>query len=248
VHWIDRDPKTLERQAQLESRQRSDLDDEERARLLIASQIAAGSSSLEEDNEECLEENKLERSENMPKIGISLNVNLGDKSRGILGKLGSSVFSVEDEAVAPNDKTIRNEKAVPIIQQIRQEDERRRERELDSMDRRERLDYWLQEGLCVKIINKVVGVGKYYKQKGAVVRVLDRYVADVEVSGLAVLRLDQDDLETVLPKVDTSELSLTRVRDSSSFSSHLCVLVGWESSYDCERSRSRSASITVSYK
>ena len=42
IQWIDRDPKTLEKQAKLELRQQAELDDEERTKMLIESQIAAG--------------------------------------------------------------------------------------------------------------------------------------------------------------------------------------------------------------
>jgi DNA/RNA-binding protein KIN17 len=61
-------------------------------------------------------------------------------------------------------------------------------------------------GLVVKIVNKSVGDGKFYKAKGVVASVLDKYVAIVRVvdesSGKSArLQVDQEDLETVIPKV-----------------------------------------------
>jgi len=39
----------------------------------------------------------------------------------------------------------------------------------------ERKDYWLSRGLVVKVMNKKVGDGKYYKLKGRVDKVIERY-------------------------------------------------------------------------
>jgi DNA/RNA-binding protein KIN17 len=63
-----------------------------------------------------------------------------------------------------------------------------------------RLDYWLFEGIVVKVMAKELAAQGYYKAKGAVTRVIDRYVAEVELSdGGDVIRVDQAQLETVLP-------------------------------------------------
>ena len=67
-------------------------------------------------------------------------------------------------------------------------------------------DAWLASGIIVKVLNKKVGAGKYYKKKGEVVRIEDDYVATVELrlsSGkVAKLKVDQDDLETVVPAIE----------------------------------------------
>lgn len=57
------------------------------------------------------------------------------------------------------------------------------------------------------MINKKVGGGRYYKQKGRVERVVDRFVGEVRLleSGDR-LRIDQDELETVIPAVGGSVL------------------------------------------
>ena len=67
---------------------------------------------------------------------------------------------------------------------------------------------WLLPGIGVKIVNERVGGGAYYKQKGAVVRVLadDPYVGLISATGVGsaapvLLKMDQGDLETVIPAV-----------------------------------------------
>jgi DNA/RNA-binding protein KIN17 len=66
---------------------------------------------------------------------------------------------------------------------------------------------WLHRGILVRIITKQLAQGKYYKRKAKINQVLDgSFTAEVEVlastddDGGDILRLDQDDLETVVPK------------------------------------------------
>lgn len=68
---------------------------------------------------------------------------------------------------------------------------------------------WIRSDILVRIIAKKLAGGKYFKRKGVIDRVLeDKFTAEVEVldsgpderDGGDILRLDQDDLETVIPK------------------------------------------------
>ncbi|KAL3768208.1 hypothetical protein ACHAWU_001898 [Discostella pseudostelligera] len=71
-----------------------------------------------------------------------------------------------------------------------------------------RKDYWLQRNIIVRIISKSLAKGEYYKRKAIVDKVIDKYEAEVEVlesspkarDGGDILRIDQEDLETVIPK------------------------------------------------
>jgi DNA/RNA-binding protein KIN17 len=62
-------------------------------------------------------------------------------------------------------------------------------------------DYWLVEGIVVKVTAKSLG-SKYYRQKGVVTGIADKYVAVVSMldSGHK-LKVDQEDLETVIPAI-----------------------------------------------
>ena len=65
-----------------------------------------------------------------------------------------------------------------------------------------RHDHWLATGIVVRCMNKKLADGKFYKQKGTVVAVHDTYVAEVRIDeGGSRIRIDQDQLETVIPKV-----------------------------------------------
>jgi DNA/RNA-binding protein KIN17 len=84
-------------------------------------------------------------------------------------------------------------RAPSALEEIMKIEERKKER-------LNRFDYWLTEGIIVKVKHKEVGGGKYYNQKGQVTQVEGRYVALVQMLDSGdVLRLDQDYLETVLP-------------------------------------------------
>lgn len=97
-----------------------------------------------------------------------------------------------------------NGRIAPVLsamEQLMLEEERRKAQQLQTMDKQERKDYWLHVGIVVKVLNKRVAEGRYYKEKGTVERVVDRYVAEVRLADGVRLRLDQQDLETVIPKV-----------------------------------------------
>ncbi|KAL8425780.1 hypothetical protein Efla_004132 [Eimeria flavescens] len=61
-------------------------------------------------------------------------------------------------------------------------------------------DWWVRPGVVVKVIHNTLGDGVYYRQKGVVKAVDGRYSATLEMlEGGAILKMDQEFLETVLP-------------------------------------------------
>ncbi|CDJ41174.1 Splicing factor-like protein, related [Eimeria tenella] len=63
-------------------------------------------------------------------------------------------------------------------------------------------DWWIRPSLIVKVVHKTLGDGTYYKQKGVVKAVDGRYSAVLEMlEGGAILKLDQEYLETVIPAI-----------------------------------------------
>ena len=65
-----------------------------------------------------------------------------------------------------------------------------------------RKDYWLWEGIVVKVVNRKLSYGKYYKKKGCIERVVQKYTGHVRMQESGdLLQLDQEDLETVIPSV-----------------------------------------------
>ncbi|EDQ88608.1 uncharacterized protein MONBRDRAFT_8991 [Monosiga brevicollis MX1] len=101
-------------------------------------------------------------------------------------------------------------KPLSALEQIRLDNERAKraklEREQERLAREQqarpdRVENWLYPGLVVKVINKKVLDGRYYKCKGVVLSLVDDFVAKVKLlDSKATLKLDQDFLETVIPK------------------------------------------------
>mmetsp|Transcript_99557 Transcript_99557/g.187232 ORF Transcript_99557/g.187232 Transcript_99557/m.187232 type:complete len:439 (-) Transcript_99557:50-1366(-) len=61
---------------------------------------------------------------------------------------------------------------------------------------------WLAAGLVVKVMHQDLADGKFYRKKGKVEKVHDRYTADVRmIEGKSLIRLEQEMLETVIPNV-----------------------------------------------
>ncbi|KAK8461733.1 hypothetical protein SEVIR_1G088400v4 [Setaria viridis] len=71
-----------------------------------------------------------------------------------------------------------------------------------AKERSNRKDYWLCPGIVVKVMSKSLAEKGYYKQKGVVKKVIDKYVGEIEMlESKHVLRVDQDELETVIPQI-----------------------------------------------
>jgi len=71
-----------------------------------------------------------------------------------------------------------------------------------AKERSNRKDYWLCEGIIVKVMSKGLADKGYYKQKGVVKKVIDKYVGEIEMlDSKHVLRVDQEELETVIPQI-----------------------------------------------
>ncbi|KAI9105063.1 hypothetical protein K1719_022779 [Acacia pycnantha] len=65
-----------------------------------------------------------------------------------------------------------------------------------------RKDYWLHEGIAVKVMSKAFADKGHYKQKGVVLKVIDKHAGEIEMlESNNVLRVDQAELETVIPQI-----------------------------------------------
>jgi DNA/RNA-binding protein KIN17 len=229
IQYIDRDPRLLAKQAAMDQRKTVEYDEEERTKRAIDQQIAAAALAEQrkrlesgiDSNDVTLDENvatDLTREEGQ-KIEIALGTKAGaalkrplklvsfGTSSGAFEGCGSEPPSKRSSSFLPNSTqataTVPGRTApVSAMEQIMLEEERKKQIAKQREEKSLRHDYWLQPGIVVKIMNKKVGEGKYYKQKGVVLSVIDRYVGEVSVLECnTVLRIDQEHLETVIPKV-----------------------------------------------
>lgn len=184
------------------------MDHEERNRAFIERQLKiAQEVSKEHEDPDAHRPTKLQRTDKDEKIKIGFMAAKpskdasGDPSStklafNVFGGGGASRSSTDDDG----GKRKRN-----AVDDIMVEEERRKnqlKKRQEEERKKQKLDHWVTKDIVVKIVNKKVGGGEYYKQKGVVTAVEDKFCATVELLGSGdVLKLDQDDLETVIPKV-----------------------------------------------
>eukprot|EP01137_Pigoraptor_chileana_P025141 Opistho-2@94169 len=210
IAYIDRDPVLLARQEALEKREKAELDEEERAQRHIEKQIRLAAERTTQDKSDA-EVKELVKDEDT-KITIAMAANAsGDSDRTTVGKeavkltLGANPLTAlasraveESKAKGKGDDDSRKRKSA--LDRIMEDDMRRKEKVVHR-------DYWLAEGIVVKVLNKKLGDGRYYKAKGVVDKVIDRYVAEISmIESGDRLKLDQEHLETVLPAIGGSVL------------------------------------------
>ena len=178
--------------------------------------VAEGESESEYDSEEeysgsddggeKLEDGSKEANKATGKIAIALQksapgpmVNpFEDKPKVNFGfdEEDSGVREKEKDEVGNKGKDVKAAEARrSALDELMKEEEKAKERS-------NRKDYWLCPGIVVKVMSKSLAEKGYYKQKGVVKKVIDKYVGEIEMlESKHVLRVDQDELETVIPQI-----------------------------------------------
>lgn len=208
ITYIDRDSETLFKERLKNKRARADLADEEKQEREIQRQIERAEQMMETvdsaaangKNEEGSKSRMFEKNEEDADKKIKLS--LGSSAKNVHEKKDSSKLLFDEEEFGSkngkskkqkdDDKSGRNESA---LDELMKEEEKAKERS-------NRKDYWLFEGIVVKVMSKALADKVYYKQKGFVRKVIDKYVGEIEMlENKHVLRIDQEELETVIPQI-----------------------------------------------
>lgn len=204
ITYIDRDSETLFKEKMKKKRRKADIAEEEKQERAIkrqrerAEQLFTGAVTTDAnhgDSEQNL--GKFEGDDQKVKLSLGLSSKPpNDKDRP--ENLSRSVF---DAMGKPQKKSKKD--SVPKLggKGSGMLDELMREQE-EAKERHNRKDYWLCEGIVVKVMSKALANKGYYKQKGVVRKVIDRYVGEIEtLEKKHVLRVDQEELETVIPQI-----------------------------------------------
>ncbi|XP_073035975.1 KIN17-like protein [Primulina eburnea] len=208
ITYIDRDSETLFKERMKNKRARADLVDEEKQEREIQRQIERAEQMMETvdsaaangKNEEGSKSRMFEKNEEDTDKKIKLS--LGSSAKNAHEKKDSSKLLFDEEEFESkngkskkpkdDDKSGKNESA---LDELMKEEEKAKERS-------NRKDYWLFEGIVVKVMSKALADKGYYKQKGFVRKVIDKYVGEIEMlENKHVLRIDQEELETVIPQI-----------------------------------------------
>lgn len=220
ITYIDRDSETIFKDGLKNKRIRSDLAEEERQERVITKQIERAVSQLPSTSDS-LEENlntsqsgdaQLPSAKSSEKIMFSIQpTSVASSKPNVAGNGGGNSISSnsnfgfgedpEFEGKAKKSKVDSGSAGnassggKSALDELMIEEERAKERI-------NRKDYWLCEGIVVKVMSKTLADKGYYKQKGVVRKVIDKYVGEIEIlENKHVLRIDQEELETVIPQI-----------------------------------------------
>ncbi|KAF5186771.1 DNA/RNA-binding protein KIN17 [Thalictrum thalictroides] len=206
--YIDRDSETILKERLKKKRLKSDVVEEERQERAIQKQIELAAQVVPNAllqngavQTEVTEPLLVVKSEPGAKIAFAL----GSNCKPVVKENGESSSRV----IFEENESEKNEKKRKIVSKSSKGgnvgrsvlDELMKEEE-KVKERSNRKDYWLCEGIIVKVMSKALADKGYYKQKGVVVKVVDKYVGEIQMLDTKhVLRIDQAELETVIPQI-----------------------------------------------
>jgi DNA/RNA-binding protein KIN17 len=238
VTYIERDASVLERQENMQRRLEAEKAAEEaQAQRMEIQRIEAAKALDRAGGKIHTEATKLERKDDNETIRVALNQS-NPKSSAKTKVKRSSVFGDDDDDEEEEEEKAGGQRKGKGIHsmvtkpQLAPSSDKNRMKPMKSTDDEQqskkyaaakedypkpskrqksdpdRKDYWLYRDIIVRIVSKKLACGKYFKRKGIVDKVIDKYTAEVEVldsapdakDGGDILRLDQDDLETVVGK------------------------------------------------
>lgn len=220
ITYIDRDSETVFKDRLKNKRIRSDLAEEERQERAISkqieravSQLPSTSDSFEENlNTPQSDDTQLPLAKSSEKIMFSIQTTLVASSKPNVAGSGGGIpingnanlgfgEDPEFEGKAKRAKHTSGNAGNASSGGKSTLDELMKEEE-KAKERINRKDYWLCEGIVVKVMSKTLADKGYYKQKGVVRKVIDKYVGEIEIlENTHVLRIDQEELETVIPQI-----------------------------------------------
>ena len=154
--------------------------------------------------------------DNSSQIIVSSN-SITDPSKRQRWEMGASSISLTSSEVKDSHETVvSRERPLSNVELIMKEEEARKLKKqqliVQNFTKSEgnqpkpidhHKDNWLYPGIYVKIVNKKLSDGKFYNKKGIIVRVIDFYIGEIQLDDGTVVRIDQEHLETVIPKVST---------------------------------------------
>ncbi|CAH8390671.1 unnamed protein product [Eruca vesicaria subsp. sativa] len=200
ITYIDRDSETIFKERLKNKRVKSDLAEEEKQEREIKKQIdraKEGEGSGKDDGDE---KKKGEDFGGLKSGVVKVGFSLGGGVKPVVTTTGESskrVFEEEEKNEREERKRVKGGdlERRSALDELMKEEERKKER----MNRK---PYWLFQGIVVKVMSKALADKGYYKQKGVVRKVIDNYVGEIEmIDSKHVLRVDQEELETVIPQI-----------------------------------------------
>jgi len=193
ITWVQKDPEEELREQKAARKEKMAKDDDERIQDYINAQIEKAKLQAKLDQEFFATELQKDDEES---VKLDLKLKEMKQSKCDTSSV-NPLISVKNEGHIKN-KEEKKRRLVALEEIIREETEKKRLKEKNdpSME-----NAWLTDNIFVKINTKSMG-DKFYKKKGRIVEVIDDFAAIVHLNdSSAKVKVDQDDLETVIPNI-----------------------------------------------
>ncbi|XP_044270039.1 DNA/RNA-binding protein KIN17 [Tribolium madens] len=193
ITYVDRDPETIAREEKKNKKMKMDKDDEERTLEFVQKQVQLAQERGQTKNEPVYTELVRENEEEKLKLDLKLEPPPKKEVKPVVfTQLKRSLDEGTSKSTVKKNKTENRKKTA--LDEIKEIEEIKKEKS-------NRKDYWITEDIVVKVMTKSLG-DEYYKQKGVIREVHNKYIAIVKLfdSGRK-LKLDQEHLETVIPAI-----------------------------------------------
>lgn len=194
ITYIDRDPDTIAAQERKNKKVKMDKDDEEKLMEFIENQVKYGQQHAGPSKEPVYTE--LVRSNEEEKLALDIKLEAAKAKTPTIVPLKKLIKESSEGSVSNFDtKSKKGEsRKRSALDEIMATEESKREKS-------NRKDYWITENVVVKVMTKSLS-DKYYKEKGVIKEVRNKYTAIVKMIETGhKLKLDQQHLETVLPAI-----------------------------------------------
>ncbi|XP_050312366.1 DNA/RNA-binding protein KIN17 [Anthonomus grandis grandis] len=186
ITYIDRSPETVQKEERKKRKEKMEKNDEERTMEFIERQIKKGLESAGPIPEPVYTEFVREHEDEL----IKLDLNWKPEKKVL--PIADQVFKKPATVTSTSNKPNPNKRKKTALDELIEEEEKAKEQ-------KKRKDYWLTENIVVKVITKSLGE-EFYKQKGVVREVIDKYGAVIKLfDNGKKLKLDQEHVETVIP-------------------------------------------------
>ncbi|KAN0043008.1 hypothetical protein ACTA71_010641 [Dictyostelium dimigraforme] len=235
ITFINRDPDYVMRKELEERKEKAELNEEERQKLQIEKQIKElnkNKTNEEEIKPTQLSKEDLEKMSSLEFNIKSTNLTTTTKTNttsNIFDKVITSkiddnnnnsnnnnnqinpkpytkkMSAIEEIMFKGKEKEKLQKEKLEFEKQQQQQQQQQQEQQQKQESNNNEEKPWIIKDIVVKIIDKELANGKYYKQKGYIVSVENEFLAKVKLLDSGdVLKIDQTFLETVIPQINST--------------------------------------------
>lgn len=219
ITYIERDPELLARREAQEKRVEAERLEEIKQAIRIEKQRVEAAKLFDGNISQSQPSNIIQNGQGNP---VSISLNTASKKTSNAPRTKVPVFQMSSDEEKEDHQELNPSTKILLTHNLNinktnkrihpnpQVTIKKQKKEDDKKPKKEkRTKHWLEEGILVRIITRKLAGGRYYKRKAVVNSLLDKFTAQIETldtvrdrgDGGDVIRIDQDALETVVPKI-----------------------------------------------